>query len=421
MTSSTTLVAASRETDDTSFRRFIPSANERWHHVVSHLHPKYGGLSSVVPQLVHAISRSGDYDVALSGFCAEGENFVPNVGANAKVQHFPLSRMAWLTNASLKDDFRSLTDSAAGLHVHGLWQQSNWIAPPLARKLKKPYIVSAHGMLEPWALANKRWKKSVYMKFVERANLSGATCLHALTQAEAQNYRNLGLTNPVAVIPNGVQIPERACSSLFLDRFPNLAGRRLILFLGRIHFKKGLDILCQAWAQIHSRWPDAHLVLAGPDFEDTQPKIEQLIDQLSIRSRVTFTGMLESDLKWSALAAAECFVLPSYSEGLSVSVLEAMGMGLPVIITENCNVPEVRDHNCGWVVKSNAVELQSALAEFLTSPSSRLAQLGSSGRHLVATRYGWGVIGKQMTSVYRWMADGRRPDDVEIQLGKRKA
>lgn len=401
----------------TSFAEFPETASERWLHVVPHLHPKYGGVSNVVPQLDSAISQTNRYSVELAGFCAAGEYFVPKFTNKVKVSHFPLSRLAWLRKSQMKAEFRELVASSAGLHVHGLWQQSSSIAPPLARKLKKPYVISAHGMLEPWALANKRWKKSVYMALVERTNLRSATCLHALTQAEALDYRRLGLTNPIVVIPNGVQIPERVSSSLFLNNFPELAGKRLILFLGRIHFKKGLDILCQAWAGIEAKWPDAQLVLAGPDFENTQPQIEQLVSQLSLQSRVTFTGMLDTDLKWSALAAADCFVLPSYSEGLSVSVLEAMGMGVPVVITENCNLPEVAEHECGWVIKPNARELEVALDDFLRAPSASLAQIASRGRRLVSNRYSWNVIGRQMTNVYRWMAGDGLPDQVDFQLG----
>jgi glycosyltransferase involved in cell wall biosynthesis len=392
---------------------------KQWLHVVSHLDPKYGGLSSVVPQLNSAIASLGEYSVHLTGFCQSGEYFVPKQASHVKVDHLPLGRREWITNSGLKQRFRRQVSSSIGVHVHGLWQQSSAVAAPFARNAGKPYLISAHGMLEAWALRNKRWKKSLYMALFERTNLRYATCLHALTQAEAEDYRRLGLHNPIAVIPNGVEIPANISHQKFLHQFPSLQNKRLILFLGRIHFKKGLDILCQAWARLSAKWPDAHLVLAGPDFEGTQTQVEQLIAALNLTPHVTFTGMLTGELKWSALATAEAFVLPSYSEGLSVSVLEAMGAARPIIITENCNLPEVAHHGCGWVIKPNTAELEAALNDLLRSSSAELNEMGMRGKQLVANRYSWEVVGKQMSSLYRWVENDCLPADVEIQFHRR--
>ena len=149
-------------------------------------------------------------------------------------------------------------------------------------------------MLESWALKNKRLKKQIYAALFERRNLQGAACLHALTQAEAQDYRNFGLKNPIAVIPNGVEIPSAVSAEPFLAQFPALRGKQLVLFLGRIHFKKGLDILCRAWSKIFKNHPNTQLVLAGPDFENTQAEIQKLLQSLGAESQVTFTGMLTS-------------------------------------------------------------------------------------------------------------------------------
>jgi glycosyltransferase involved in cell wall biosynthesis len=199
-----------------------------------------------------------------------------------------------------------------------------------------------------------------------------------------------------------------------------LRNKRLVLFLGRIHFKKGLDILCEAWTRVSRDWPDAQLVLAGPDFENTRTPIEKLLEERQIRHRVTFTGMLASELKWSALRAAECFVLPSYSEGLSVSVLEAMGMGLPVIVSEQCNLPEVAEQECGWVIQPRAQagnELESALGAVLRASSQTRARLGGYGRRLVAQRYSWRVVGEQMGALYAWAQGGGLPTAFEMEPG----
>ena len=391
-----------------------------WLTVVSHLDPRYGGLSSVVPQLSSRLASTFNFKIDLVAFCTEGELYLPSSYPDLALTEWPASRTQWIRNRSLRDKFRQLVESADGLHIHGLWEQSTAIAAPTARALRKPYILSAHGMLETWALTNKRLKKQVYAALFERANVQGATCLHALTHAEAQDYRRFGSTGPIAIIPNGVTIPSSVDPTLFLSQFPALNGKRILLFLGRIHFKKGLDLLIQSWSQLCKNYPEAHLVLAGPDFEGTRANVEKLIAERGLANSVLFTGMLRHDLKWSALAAAEGFVLPSYSEGLSVSVLEAMGLGLPVIVTEQCNLPEVKELEAGWQIQSEVGQLTSAIRELLSNSASANSEIGSRGRNLVLTRYNWSAISERMAELYRWVGGGPHPNGVEIVPARRK-
>ena len=385
------------------------TSNGLWLNVVSHLLPKYGGISSAVPELASAVASAGAHPVSVTGFCHPGEFKIPHSNLAVQFSEAPFSRLAWYRHSAARRAFRGRVTASAGLHIHGVWDQSTAAAADTALKLGRPYIISAHGMLERWALKNKRLKKKIYLELVERSNLENAACLHALTEAEVHDYRRLGLRNPIAVIPNGVHVPQDASPEPFLSKFPQLAGKPIVLFLGRIHFKKGLDILCQAWARLGTRWPDAQLVFAGPDFEGTRPKIEELVARLGITSRVTFTGMMSGEMKWSAFAAANCFVLPSYSEGLSVSVLEAMGMGLPVIVTEQCNLPEVSQFGCGWVIQPKTDEVEQALWSVANAGPSMLAEMGTHGRQLVASCYSWRAIGEQMSSLYSWVETGCKP------------
>ncbi len=268
-------------------------------------------------------------------------------------------------------------------------------------------------MLDGWALGEKRWKKAAYTALIEAGNLRGAACLHALTAAEAADYRLISRHVPIAVIPNGVEIAP-ATSARFLERFPALRNRQLILFLGRIHFKKGVDILAQAWGRIQRHWPDAHLVFAGPDFEGTRARAESLIASHDLTRHVTFTGMLDGPDKWSALQSAHCFVLPSHSEGLSVSVLEALGSGVPVIVSPQCHLPAIAEAGAGWISEPRVDTLASVLAEALRISGASREQMGASGRALVRSRYSWPVVGAQMGELYSWMLGGRLPQNVEV-------
>lgn len=388
--------------------------SRNWLSVLSHIDPKYGGLSAVVPQMCEAVAAGGSVRVDIAAFCAADEAIDGRNGEAADIECWPMSRLRWARDKKLRSEFARRVEFAAGVHIHGLWEQSSDIAAKTSRRLGKPYILSAHGMLDTWALSHKKLKKQIYSTLIERANVNGAACLHALTRTEAEDYRRYGSRRPVAIIPNGVVIPARITPHAFWALYPELRAKRLLLFLGRLHFKKGLDLLVRSWASIAAQWPEAHLVLAGPDCEGTREKLELLIQQCGLNSRVTFPGMLRNGFKWSALAASECFILPSYSEGLSVATLEAMGAGLPVIVTQQCNLPQVRERRAGWVINPKESELTEALTECLAGGAQRNRAIGRRGVQLVREQHSWPVVGAQMNELYAWVAGGPLPSSFEL-------
>ena len=391
-----------------------PAASGSWMQVVSHTDPRYGGLSAFVPALARVLSQkqesiesdSAGFNVSLAAFCNPDEHFRPEGISSQQLSFWASSRAAWMRDAVLRRSFEDQVGAADGLHIHGLWEVSTAVAGRAARTLGVPYILSAHGMLEPWALQAKRFKKLVYSALIERSNVAGAACLHALTRAEAGHYLRFGACSPIAIIPNAVEIPKHRDPEFFFDAFPVLRDRRIVLFLGRIHPKKGLDLLLEAWSALSPIYTDACLVIAGPDCEGTQASLETIIAGRGLKSSVIFTGMLSGAMKWSALAASEAFVLPSHSEGLSVGVLEAMGMGLPVLLTDPCNMPEVAEHRAGWQVLVDLHALSAALDELLANSQEANREIGSRGAALIASRYCWPVVADQFAALYRWVLDG---------------
>lgn len=391
----------------------------RWLSVISHLDPRYGGLSAVVPQLASSLAEHSRFDTEIAAFCLPGEEYQPATTAPVPVSFWPTSRKAWLVDRALTARFRSAVSAAPGVHIHGLWEQSSLAAAQAARATHTPYLVSAHGMLEPWALAQGRAKKQLYAGLFERPNLNGAACLHALTTAEARHYRAFGCTAPIAVIPNAVAIPATPSGQLFLEAYPLLRGRRILLFLGRLHAKKGIDMLLRAWAAVRAQasaaWNDAVLVVAGPGEEAMRLGLEELAGHLGLRDHVTFAGMLGPAMKWSSLAAAECFVLPSFSEGLSMATLEAMGVGLPVIVTTTCNLPEVDAFGTGWQVEPTQAALAEALAAWLQNTPEANSAIGQRGTALVHERFSWQTVTEQMAELYSWVEGGREPRSFTMQ------
>ena len=380
--------------------------------LTAHIDHSFGGLTTSLPEYCAALQGTRKYRTQLAAFCEPGEK-----AAGAEdVTIFPFGRKRWYTDSALRQSLAKLIGQADAVHIHGLWQEQTAFGSAFAQRARKPYLVSAHGMLEPWAFQNKGWKKRLYWHLLEKRYLNGASCLRALTSAEAQDYRNMGLRTPIAIIPNGVTAPATIDPALFFERFPELRGKTIVLFLGRLHPKKGLAMLCKSWSGVCAAYSEAHLVIAGPDSAGQQQSLQQLVAGSGIESRVTFAGMLRGGDKWAALRAASFFTLPSYSEGFSISVLEALAAGTPVLLSRQCYFPEVATYRCGFTIEPEPAPLEAALRECLElSPADRAA-MGLRARQLADERFTWPIVGAQSAAVLDWLlGGGPAPAGVEMR------
>ncbi|MBV9769705.1 MAG: glycosyltransferase [Bryobacterales bacterium] len=393
---------------------FQPATETSWLQVLSHLSPQFGGIASSVPRLARATEAASSHVCPIIGFCdiKELEQVPPDQRLGLTV--YSPNRTRWMVDANLKKSLKNAIRAATGVHIHGVWETHCMIVAGMARECKRPYLISVHGMLEQWALRQKRLKKALYAALIEIRKMQRAACLRALSVDEVNDYRRLGLTNPIAIIPNGIDPQPSATPDIFRAAYPQLAGKRIVLFLGRLHQKKGLELLLKAWVRSMSRAEDMHLVIAGPDSGNMRAALETLTDELELRSSVTFAGMLTGEEKWSAFAAASLFVLPSHSEGFSIAILEAMATGVPVMITTQCHIPEVAIHDCGWVIQPCVGALEDALSDFLALTHEETDRIGKRARHLVSTRFHSSVVGNQMAQLYDWLQGGNKPAEVEI-------
>ncbi len=295
------------------------------------------------------------------------------------------------------------------VHIHEIWHYPGFAASRAARRHNIPAVISFHGDLDDWRLRYKRLKKALYMRLVQDKVIRSAAALHALTGAEKARIRQLGYSQPVFVCPNGADLSNTAnpADNALLRRFPQLAGKRIILFMGRIHPMKGVDLLARSFADIAGRFPDAFLLVAGPDQGGAQAPMEAILRSHGVRNRALFTGMLTGSDKQAALRQSQLFVLPSYSEGFSTAVLEAMAAGLPVVISEQCHFPEAAAHSAGFVVPTARDAVTEAVSALLADPARR-TRMADNARALVADRYSWPAIAAAMRGHYLNILE-RRP------------
>ncbi|NCJ07642.1 glycosyltransferase [Synechococcales cyanobacterium C] len=288
------------------------------------------------------------------------------------------------------------------VHIHAIFSLPNIPAYFACQFKQIPYVVTPHGMLEPWALSYKAWKKKLYYFIFERPALKKASFIQAISSLEAEHIHLLNLDVNVALVANGVHLDHYENlpdSKIFFEQFPKILSKTLILFLGRIDPKKGLDLLSEAFKDINCQFPNTHLVIAGPDAIGFQPKVEGFFAQYGCLESVTFTGMLTGKLKYAALSASDLYVAPSYSEGFSISILEAMASSLPCIITTGCNFPEALESHSAYIVEPNASQIGDALRRCLQN-SEAAREMGMRAHELVCKYYTWDKVATQLIDVY---------------------
>lgn len=368
----------------------------------------YGGPSKTVIDLVQALHRQGiTVDIVTTNANGAECLDVPLkrwlTQPGYRIQYFPyISLGDYKWSSTLANWLLRHVQNYALVHSNALFCPTNLPAYWACQSRQVPYIIVPHGMLEPWALSYKPWKKQAYYLLLERPALNQATTIQALASPEADHITHLRLKPPIALIPNGIQASEFEGfpdTELFHRQFPHTRDQRLILFLGRLDPKKGLDLLAQAFKGIHHRFSQTHLIIAGPDNINFLPTARQYFAEAGCLDAVTFTGMLTGDLKQAALAAADVYVAPSYSEGFSMSVLEGMASGLPCVITTGCNFPEAAAAQAAYVVDPNADQIGAALSRCLQDPEAAKA-MGQRARQFIFEHYTWDKIAADLIQVY---------------------
>lgn len=299
------------------------------------------------------------------------------------------------------------------LHVHGIWMYPDLCTVRWQARTRRPYVVSPHGMLDAWALAHSRWKKTLAHALYAGALLRSAACLRALCVAEAEAMRAYGLRSPICVVPNGTDVQTAASTAPPPWEGRIERGRRVLLYLGRLHPKKGLPKLLLAWQRASrissSEARNWSLAIAGWGPGGHETELKTLARDLGLEDSVCFLGPLFEQSRNAAYGHASAFVLPSLSEGLPMAVLEAWSHALPVLMTAQCNLPEGFSAGAALEIGPEPASIAAAICELRLMTDAERGEIGARGRNLVQERFAWPRIAADTHAVYRWLLGGGPP------------
>ncbi|MFC1719543.1 glycosyltransferase [Pseudomonadota bacterium] len=296
------------------------------------------------------------------------------------------------------------------VHSHGLWTYASMAGASLARRLSIPHLLAPCGMLQPKALRISNFKKKLAGLVFQNSVLENAHCLHAKSEAEYQSFREYGLTNPIAIIPNPLPVAPmilEAEITRFRKKHQIPDGEKQLLFLGRLHPVKGLERLLMAWSELGAACHGWGLLLAGPDEGGYRSHVEMMSIELKLGPSVRFTGPLSNQEKWVAFGASSLFIMPSDFENFGSAVAEALLAGVPVITTTGTPWKIISEQGCGWYVEANVPAVRAALLQAIGATDVALAAMGKVGVQ-IAREYSTENVTERVIGVYHWLL-GQHP------------
>ena len=400
-------------------------------HLTGSVSRKAGGLFGAMSRLVQSQNQQG-MEVKVFGLRDEFTDADRQAWDPVPVSVF---KPAWPKIIGRPPRFQTELYSFAPdiSHTHGLWLYSSVATKNYSREKNRPYLISPHGMLDPWALKNSPWKKKIAWGLFEGEHLRRARCIRALCPSEARSVRQLQLKNDIAVIPNGIDLPTGPAPARPPWQGMVEPGRKVLLFLSRIHPKKGLVNLLKAWAinrktETGNPKPEEWvLAIAGWDQGGHEQELKKLATELGlawtdirereahsklqVSSSVFFLGPQFNEAKNACYHHCDAFILPSFSEGLPMVVLEAWANSKPVIMTPECNLPEGFQAGAAIKVEATEVGISAGLDELRHLTPADRAAMGGRAHTLVVERFTWSQVANQLQSVHQWiLGGGSKPD-----------
>lgn len=364
--------------------------------LTAYLSREAGGLEQSVPGLANAIAIN-KLDVSIVGLSSREDvispsyDFTDTHACDVKYfRRFGYSKVLENTILQLEPDL---------VHLQHIWLYSSIVNMRVCAKLHIPYIISPRGMLDSWALSRSKYKKGLILKLFENKHIHNSACIHALNCQEADSVRQFGYNGKIAVIPNGINVP---------DTKPQLISNqnKYVLFLGRLDEKKSVIELVQGWKQVSQSADIAgwELRIVGYGLQSYIDKIKISIEKLGMDRSIKFLGPLYGDDKRKILSEASAFILPSKSEGLPMAVLEAWSYAVPVLMTKECNLVDSFSKNAALQIYSSVNGIASGLKQLFSMPMTELDRYSNNGLEYVNTKYSLPVVGGSMAALYKSLA-----------------
>ena len=312
---------------------------------------------------------------------------------NAQLHYIDHSILSYF---SIEREFKKLLDEIKPdvFHANCCWDPFSSLTTKWAKQEGYPCVYTPHGMLEPWILARHHWSKKVpALMLYQRNALKIADCLHATAESEKLNIAKLGYNPNIVVVPNCVDISDIKIKD-------NWQKKRKILFLSRIHIKKGIEFLIQAVADLKEKMSQYEVIIAGQGDDSYIDSLKQMARNLGIEKNINFIGGVYADKKWQVFQEADAFVLPTFSENFGIVVAEALASGTPVITTKGTPWQELQTEHCGWWTEIGAEGTRKALKEMIDCSEEELETMGKNGRKLIESKYSSTIVARQMMNLY---------------------
>lgn len=374
-------------------------------HLIPSLNPEYGGTVEGLKQLAAALTVQG-HQVEIATLDVPGSPW-GNM-ASVPVHDLGPGKLNYRYSGKLVPWLRDNARNFDAVIVEGLWQFPGYAARKALRGLGIPYFVFAHGMLDPWFRQTyplKHLKKWLYWPWAEYRVLRDANAVLFTSEEEKILARQSfwlyrcreAVVSYGAAAPAGNLAQQREA---FYAAYPDLRGKRLLLFLSRIHEKKGCDMLTEAFARIAARDPALHLVMAGPDQTGLKKDLVSLSKRSGAEHRITWTGMISGDLKWGAYAAADAFILPSHQENFGMVVAEALACGVPVLISDKVNIwREVEADGAGMVAPDTLAGSVELLEKWLELDATARAAMRQRAAACFASRFDMAQVARNLSAI----------------------
>lgn len=354
---------------------------------------KGGGPSRSVPMLVKGLAEIGA-DVTLMTQRSDDMNTHALDGTTAKLQILESFNVAEIKEFIKNGQFDIV-------QMQSMWDWKYHKLAKICRRLNIPYIETPRGMLEPWSLNQKRWKKRLALWLYQLNDLNRAAYIYTTAEDEAKNVKALGVKTPCAVIPNGIEVDSYSCRTS-LDEV-----KKQVLFLSRIHVKKGIELLIEAWSRMISDFPGWNLLIVGNGEERYIESLNAMVDRLGLGESVSISQPIFGEMKVKLYQNSSLFVLPSFSENFGMVITEAMACGVPVITTKYCPWEILNSTNTGWCIDLDVDNLTEYLKKAMGMDAESLYEMGQRASQLVHENFDYRSVAKKTYQLYNEILTGK--------------